>query len=122
MTLLEAILILILAAVIVFAIYYFLKGSSGRIEWRRPMESRIDEYLDKKFEDLVSEWSLVNRTRVAEFEARNRPSLKQAEGRVRELKDAEEEVGSRIRTLEVRLDALEKELVPEEGAGTGRSS
>ena len=62
MTPLEAALIIIVVAILLFFIYYYWKGAKGDISLARPVESRVDEYLDRRFELMIEEWSLVSRT------------------------------------------------------------
>ena len=47
MTVLEAILVIIIIALIAFFLYYFFRGSGGQVSISRPMESRVDMYLDR---------------------------------------------------------------------------
>ena len=50
MTPLEAALIIIVVAILLFFIYYYWKGAKGDVSLARPVESRVDEYLDRRFE------------------------------------------------------------------------
>ena len=59
MTVLEAILAILLIVVIVIAIYFYFRGAKGKLSITSPVESRVDEYLDRRFESLVTEWALV---------------------------------------------------------------
>ena len=78
MTAAEVLLFLIILGIVFVIVYYFLRGSSGRVELTRPIESRIDEYLDQRFETLMAEWRLVSRSRVRRFESENTPQLQEA--------------------------------------------
>ncbi|MGC1122475.1 MAG: hypothetical protein WBA22_15400 [Candidatus Methanofastidiosia archaeon] len=118
MTAAEVLLLLVILGVILFVAYYFLKGSSGRVEITRPIESRIDEYLDQRFENLISEWRLVARSRVRRFENEHAPQLQEDESRMAELKTFESQMKATLDSLEERLDVLEKEMAK---AGKGKS-
>jgi small nuclear ribonucleoprotein (snRNP)-like protein len=107
----EALIILIFLALILFALYYFLKGSTGRVVVTRPIESRIDEYLDRRFEDMVSEWSLTTKSKLNRFKRKEIPRLENNEARVAELKTFEKDMNLQLDNLEERLNGLEKELV-----------
>jgi len=67
MTPLEAALMVIIVAILLFVIYYYWRGVKGDVSLRRPMESRVDEYLDRRFEMMIDEWSLVTRTKLQSF-------------------------------------------------------
>ena len=74
------ILVLILCAVI-FLVYYFFRGAKGNISLTRPVESRVDEYLDRRFQSMVDEWEL--------YPTRNsRSSGNSAHGRSSRMKHA----------------------------------
>ncbi|MBU7015227.1 MAG: hypothetical protein HXS52_10455 [Theionarchaea archaeon] len=118
MTVAEALLFLIILGIILLAAYYFLKGSSGRVEITRPIESRIDEYLDQRFDSLISEWRLVSRSRVRRFENEKAPQLHEDESRMAELRAFESQMKATLDNLEERLDVLEKEMAK---AGKGKS-
>lgn len=108
MTLIEWLLVILILLVIAFAIYYFLRGSSGRISLTHPMESRVDEYLDRRFEDLVHQWSLVTRRDVQSFSRDKEPALVREETRMAALKEFKGTMEETLANLEARLDALEK--------------
>ncbi|MDI9632653.1 MAG: hypothetical protein QXL43_01015 [Methanolinea sp.] len=110
MTLAEVLLLLILIALIAFALYYFLRGSSGRIDIARPIESRIDEYLDRKFDRLVEEWGLVGRPVAERFRDENLPLIAREEERMAALRKFEREFGEELASLEERIEALEKQV------------
>ena len=114
----EALLILIILGILAFVLYYFLKGSTGRIAVTRPIESRIDEYLDQRFESMIQEWSLTTRSKLRRFERAKAPILSEDERKVDELKTFEKDMKTTLDNLEDRLDALEKELAKEKGTGT----
>lgn len=118
MTVAEVLLVLIVVAILFFVLYYFLRGSTGRIAVTRPIESRIDEYLDQRFESIISEWSLITKSRLRRFKDRNTPVLEADEKRIAELEAYETEMKVTLDNLEERLDVLEKELAkPKKGKG-----
>lgn len=115
MTGLEILLILIVLGALLLLIYYFFRGSKT-ISVTRPLETRIDEYLDQRFEALINEWSLTTRPQLRRFKEQKSPLLTEDEARVAALKALESEMKATLDHLEERLDALEKELVK---TGTG---
>jgi hypothetical protein len=110
MTWLEALVILLLVGIMFFLIYYYFRGAKGNIELRRPMESRVDEYLDRRFESIIEEYSLVRTPRLQGFRQLNEPLLAEDEARVQGLKKAEEDLTTTLDDLGKRLDALEHEM------------
>ena len=108
MTPLEAVLIIIIVAILLFLIYYYWRGAKGEVSLSRPMESRVDEYLDRRFELMIEEWSLVSRARLQSFRQSKDQVLLANEEKVASLKDFSETMESSLKTLEERLDALEK--------------
>ena len=110
MTWLEALALILLVGILFFLIYYYFRGAQGNIELRRPMESRVDEYLDRRFESIIQEYSLVRTPQVQGFRQLNEPLLADSEGRVQALKQAEEELNGTLDDLSKRLDALEHEV------------
>lgn len=119
----EALLILIILAFVLFVLYYLLKGSTGRVVVTRPIESRIDEYLDQRFEDMVREWSLTTKSKLNRFERKEIPRLETNEARVAELKKFGTDMNLTLDNLEERINVLEKELVVEKkGPGQGKST
>ncbi|MDD3136405.1 MAG: hypothetical protein PHF64_07875 [Methanoregula sp.] len=121
MTFLEFLVLILIVIAIIFLIYYFFKGSGGHISPSRPMESRVDEYLDRRFEQLVTEWELVRVPEAERFTRENEPVLKRSENRVAELHMFEQEITSTLDNLEVRLATLEKDVdgKTKERPGTG---
>ncbi|MCX6698946.1 MAG: hypothetical protein NTV68_03305 [Methanomicrobiales archaeon] len=111
MTLLEIILAILVIVVIVIAIYFFFKGKIGKISLTRPVESRIDEYLDRRFESMVTEWALVRTPAVNRFKAQNEPVLGKNEAKVSELQGFEREINNTLSRMEDRLDILEQEII-----------
>ena len=109
------ILVLVLVATI-FLVYYFFRGQKGDIALARPVESRVDEYLDRRFQSMVEEWELVSRSRLAGFKDQRTKGLEQEEARLAELKTYESKMQSTLVSLEARLDTLEKELGPKGSA------
>lgn len=114
MTAAEVLLILIIVGILFFVLYYMLKDTTGRIAVTRPIESRIDEYLDQRFESLIREWSLVTRPRLRRFKTEKSSLLSESETKVVEMKTFEESMKATMNNLEERLDALEKELAQQE--------
>ncbi len=107
MTPLEAVLIIIVA-ILLFLIYYYWRGAKGEVSLARPVESRVDEYLDRRFELMIEEWSLVSRARLQSFRQSKDQVLLANEEKVASLKDFSETMENSLKTLEERLDALEK--------------
>ena len=103
------ILVLVLAATI-FLVYYFFRGQKGDIALARPVESRVDEYLDRRFQSMVEEWELVPRSRLDRFREQKSRELEQDEARIAGLKEYEAGMQTTLASLEARLDALETEL------------
>ncbi len=110
MTWIEFLIIVLLLAVLLFLVYYYFRGMTGEVSLRRPMESRIDEYLDRRFESMIEEYSLARGARVQGFRKVNTPVLSESEERARSLKAAGEELSATIGDLDRRLDALEREM------------
>lgn len=117
MTLTEFLLLLLVVAVIGFMVYYMLKGSKGHLDFRRPIESRVDEYLDRRFEDLINEWSLVTHPKVQAFREQTDQRLTAEEARVSTLAAFEKKISADLDSMEARLDALEKEGSPKAARG-----
>jgi len=109
MTPLEAALIIILVAVVLFVIYYYWKGTKGGLSLTRPMESRVDEYLDRRFELMIDEWSLVSRARLQSFRNSKDQTLEADEVKVASLKTFSETMDQKLKQLETRLETLEKQ-------------
>jgi len=110
MTWLEALVILLLVGIMFFLIYYYFRGAKGDISLRRPMESRVDEYLDRRFESIIQEYSLVRTPQLQGFKQLNTPLLAENEGRAQALKKAEEDLTTTLDDLGKRLEALENEM------------
>ena len=109
MTPLEAALIIIVVAILLFFIYYYWKGAKGDVSLARPVESRVDEYLDRRFELMIEEWSLVSRAKLQSFRQSKDQILESNEDKVASLKDFSETMEGSLKKLEDRLDALEKQ-------------
>lgn len=109
MTPLEAALIVIIVLILLFLIYYYWKGAKGEVSLARPVESRVDEYLDRRFELMIEEWSLVSRTKLQSFRQSKDPILESDEARVSSLKEFSDTMEGHLRDLEDRLDALERQ-------------
>jgi hypothetical protein len=103
------ILVLILCAVI-FLVYYFFRGAKGDLSLSRPVESRVDEYLDRRFQSMVEEWELVSHPRLATFTEQHFKEIEQDEARLADLKNYQSGMQTTLASLEARLDTLEKEL------------
>ncbi len=114
MTAAEVLLVILIVGILFFVLYYMLKDTTGRIAVTRPIESRIDEYLDQRFESLIREWSLVTRPKLRRFKAEKSSVLSEGETKVAEMKSFEESMKETLNNLEERLDALEKELAQQE--------
>lgn len=114
MTIVEMILILVLALLIIFLIFFFFRGSTGRISISRPVESRIDEYLDRRFERLIEEWSLVRKPGLQKFKGDRNLALDRDEERIQMLKGFETDMNATLNDLEGRLNALEDTLATKE--------
>ncbi|NLV28245.1 MAG: hypothetical protein GXY48_13990 [Methanomicrobiales archaeon] len=110
MTLIEILLIILILLVVAFLLFWFYQGSSGRISLRRPVESRVDEYLDRRFANLVEEWGVVRRPKVKRFKEKYETILDSDESKIAEMKQFESEFLGNLSSLEARLDALEKSL------------
>jgi hypothetical protein len=110
MTILEAILAILVIVLIVIAIYFYFKGSKGKLSITSPVESRVDEYLDRRFESLVTEWAMVRTPVLNRFKAQHEPVLDQNEAKVSEVQAFEREINNTLSGMEDRLDHLEKEL------------
>lgn len=111
MTLVEALLFLVLIFFVGFVLYYYFRGSMGHVEISRPMESRLDEYLDRRFDAMIEEWSLVRRPEAQKFRDEKLADLSQDEKRMAELKEFEKSFGEHITSMEERLEALEKQVI-----------
>jgi len=109
MTPLEAVLIIIIVAILLFLIYYYWRGAKGEVSLARPVESRVDEYLDRRFELMIDEWSLVSRARLQSFRKSKDQTLEANEAKVASLKTFSDTMEENLKQLETRLDTLEKQ-------------
>ncbi len=109
MTIAEIILIIVIVALIAFILYYYFRGSAGHVSISRPMESRVDEYLDRHFEQMVEEWSLMDKYQVRAFTEHNDPGLTKEEKRMDGLNEFRNEMTDTLSGLEERLNVLERE-------------
>jgi len=109
MTTAEILLTIIVIALIAFILYYYFKGSAGHISMAHPMESRVDEYLDRHFEHMVEEWSLMDKYQVRTFTEHNDPKLTAEEIRMGGLNEFRHEMTDTLSGLEERLNVLERE-------------
>ena len=110
MDLLTFIILVFILCVVLFIVYYFFRGQKGNISLSRPVESRVDEYLDRRFQSIVEEWQLVSHTRLGKFREERNNELENNEARIAELKNYESAMQGTLVSLEARLEALEKEL------------
>ena len=108
MTLIEILLIILIVLVIAFLLFWFYQGSSGRISLRRPVESRVDEYLDRRFNRLIDEWGVVRRPAIKRFKEKHGSILDSDEQKISDMKQFENEFVENLSSLEARLDALER--------------
>ena len=110
MELLEFIIIVICLCALIFLIYYFIRGAKGNISLARPVESRVDEYLDRRFQSMVEEWQLVSQPKLQQFKEQRYKELEKDEARLAELMKYDSEMQATLVNLETRLDTVEKEL------------
>ena len=116
MDLLEFIIIILILGIIAFLGYYFLKGQKGKISLAHPVESRVDEYLDRRFQSMVEEWQLVTHSKLQKFRETGLREIEGDEARLLELKNYESGMQTMLDNLEARLDTLENELNKKENS------
>ena len=116
MDLLSFILIVFSLCILIFLIYYFIKGAKGDISLARPVESRVDEYLDRRFQNMVEEWQLVSHPKLQQFKEQHYKEIENDEVRLVELKKYESGMQTTLKNLEARLGTVEKELARKEPA------
>jgi hypothetical protein len=107
---LEFIILVLFIAAAFFLIYYYFRGAKGDIALTRPVESRVDEYLDRRFESLVDEWELVNQPKLQKFKEQKSRELELDETRLADLKKFEIDLENSLTQLEGRLDGIETGL------------
>jgi hypothetical protein len=107
---LEFLVIIIFVGAAFFLIYYYFRGAKGDLSVTRPVESRVDEYLDRRFENLVDEWQLIDNQKLQRFKEQKSKELEQDEARITDLKKFELDLESSLTKLETRLDTIEKGL------------
>ena len=107
---LEFLAIIIFIGAAFFLIYYYFRGAKGDLSVTRPVESRVDEYLDRRFENLVDEWQLIDKQKLQRFKEQKSKELEQDEARMTDLKKFELDLESSLTKLEIRLDNIEKGL------------
>jgi hypothetical protein len=107
---LEFLVIVIFIGAAFFLIYYYFRGAKGNLAVTRPIESRVDEYLDRRFENLVDEWQLIDHPKLQRFKEQKSKELEQDEARITDLKKFEMDLESSLTKLETRLDNIEKGL------------
>jgi hypothetical protein len=73
------------------------------------MESRVDMYLDRRFDLLMEEYSLITKPKLRKYRAEKEPALLEEEGRIEDLKRFKGEMTETLADMEKRLDVLEKE-------------
>ena len=110
MELLEFIIIVVCLCAIIFLIYYFIRGAKGDFSLARPVESRVDEYLDRRFQSMVEEWQLVSHPKLQQFKEKHYKEIENDEARLAELKKYESGMQTTLSNLETRLDTVEKEF------------
>jgi hypothetical protein len=110
MELLEFIIIVVCLCALIFLIYYFIRGAKGDISLARPVESRVDEYLDRRFQSMVEEWQLVSHPKLQQFKEKHYKEIENDEARLAELKKYESGMQTTLSNLEARLDIVEKEF------------
>ena len=110
MDLLTFILLVLILCTVIFLVYWFFRGAKGELSLARPIESRVDEYLDRRFQSMIEEWELVSGPRLGRFTEQHTRDLDQDEARLAELKEFEAGMQTTLSSLEARLDTLEKEL------------
>jgi len=113
---LEFLVIIIFIGAAFFLIYYYFRGAKGDIAITRPMESRVDEYLDRRFESLVEEWQLIDHPKLQRFKEQKSKELEQDEARLADIKKFELDLETSLTKMESRLDGIEKGLVKKEGS------
>ena len=109
----EFIILVLFIAVAFFLIYYYFRGAKGDISLTHPVESRVDEYLDRRFESLVEEWQLIDQQKLQKFKEQKSKELEQDEARLTDLKKFEIDLENSLIQLESRLDGIEKGLAQE---------
>jgi hypothetical protein len=107
---LEIILIIVIIALIAFVLYYFFRGSSGPVSISRPMESRVDMYLDRRLDLMMEEYSLITKPKLRRFKAEKDPALQEDEEKVEALAQFREDMTATLTEMEKRLDVLEEEF------------
>ena len=109
----EFIIIVLIIGAGFFLIYYYFRGAKGDISLTHPVESRVDEYLDRRFESLVEEWQLIDQQKLQKFKEQKSKELEQDEARLADLKKFEMDLENSLIQLESRLDGIEKGLAQE---------
>jgi hypothetical protein len=109
----EFIILVLFIGAAFFLIYYYFRGAKGDISLTHPVESRVDEYLDRRFESLVEEWELVDHVKLQKFKEQKSGELEQDEARLADLKKFEMDLENSLIQLESRLDGIEKGLAQE---------
>jgi hypothetical protein len=112
----EFLVIIIFIGAAFFLIYYYFRGAKGDIAITRPMESRVDEYLDRRFESLDEEWQLIDHPKLQRFKEQKSKELEQDEARLADIKKFELDLETSLTKMESRLDGIEKGLVKKEGS------
>lgn len=85
-------------------------GTKGDISLARPVESRVDEYLDRRFQQMVEEWQLVSHPKLQQFREQHSKEIENDETRLAQLKNYESGMQTPLVNLAARLDTVEKEL------------
>lgn len=108
MTLIEILLIILIILILLFLLFWFFQGTTGRISLRRPVESRVDEYLDRRFAQLVEDYGVVRRPKLNRFKEERGSALDTDAQKIAEIKQFESGFSENLSDLEARLDALER--------------
>jgi len=89
MTLIEILLIILIVLIVAFILFWFFQGSSAKISMRRPVESRVDEYLDRRFAKLIDEFGVVRRPEVKRFKEERNAVFDADEAQIKDLREFE---------------------------------
>ncbi len=116
MDLLSFIIIVFCLCILIFLVYYFIRGAKGDISPARPVESRVDEYLDRRFQNMIEEWQLVSHPKLQQFKEQHYKEIENDEVRLAQIKKYESGMQTLLKNLEARLDTVEKDLARKEPA------
>jgi len=68
----------------------------------------VDEYLDRRFAQLVEDYGVIRRPKLNRFKEERGSALENDAQKIAELKQFESEFSQNLSLLEARLDALER--------------